>query len=55
MNGSDFAIVSPSMTCAEAILLELPLIAIKAVDNQQNTFNFLKKNNIIALGPEEDK
>lgn len=53
MNGSDFAVVSPSMTCAEAILLELPLIAIKAVDNQQNTFNFLKNNSIIALEPEE--
>lgn len=55
MNGSDFAVVSPSMTCAEAILLELPLIAIKAIDNQQNTFNFLIKNNIIALEPEEIK
>ena len=53
MNGNDFAIVSASMTCAEAIVMELPFIAVKVVANQQNTFDFCKKNKIMAIEPSE--
>ncbi len=44
-----FALVSPSVTCLEAIFMELPLIAIQAVSNTQNTFNYLKKHDLFAL------
>jgi len=44
-----FALVSPSVSCLEALFMELPLIAIKVVSNQQNTFNFLKKHQLFAL------
>lgn len=49
MKTCTFAIVSPSVTCLESIYMELPLIAIKAVSNQQNTYNYLKKHNLLAL------
>lgn len=42
-------IVSPSVISAECIFMELPLIAIKVVDNQSNTFSYLREKGFLTL------
>jgi UDP-2,4-diacetamido-2,4,6-trideoxy-beta-L-altropyranose hydrolase len=49
MAEAQIGIVSPSVISAECIFMELPLIAVKVVDNQSNTFNYLRENNFLTL------
>lgn len=46
MKSADIAIVSPSVSSIEVIFMELPFIAIKVVENQQNTYLYLKKHQL---------
>lgn len=52
---SDFAIVTPSVTVNEAHYMKLPFIAIKTEDNQNDIYQFLKKNNYLVLDKFETK
>jgi UDP-2,4-diacetamido-2,4,6-trideoxy-beta-L-altropyranose hydrolase len=49
MKRSDFAIVTPSVTLNEVVYMELPFIAIKTADNQDDMYNYLVKNNYPVL------
>ena len=49
MKKSDFAIVTPSVTVNEVYFMELPLIAIKTANNQDDIYNYLEKNNFSVL------
>jgi len=49
MKCSNIAIISPSVIVHEVLYMGLPFIAIKTADNQEDIFNYLKKNNYIAL------
>ena len=44
MSVSDFAIVTPSVTLNEVFFMELPFIAIKTADNQEDMTQYLNKN-----------
>ena len=44
MNESKFAIVTPSVTVNEVYFMELPFLAIKTADNQEDIFKYLLKN-----------
>ncbi len=41
MNSSDFAIVTPSVTMNEVLFMEMPFIAIKTADNQNDMYEYL--------------
>ena len=43
MAGSDFAIVTPSVTINEVIFMKIPFIAIKTADNQREMVRYLHK------------
>jgi len=47
MKKSDFAIVTPSVTVNEAYFMELPFIAIKTAENQDDIYKYLKKNFLV--------
>ena len=49
MNQSKFAIVTPSVTVNEVYFMQLPFIAIKTADNQNDMTNYLKRNNYFIL------
>jgi len=49
MRKSDLAIVTPSVTLNEIYFLNVPFIAIKTANNQNEMYNFLKKNNQLLL------
>lgn len=49
MAKSDFAIVTPSVTVNEVYYLELPFIAIKTADNQEDMYKFLKRKKFFVL------
>ena len=49
MRMSDLAIVTPSVTLNEVFFMELPFIAIKTVDNQEDMVQFLKNNKYNVL------
>ena len=49
MRISDFAIVSPSVTLNEVFFMELPFIAIKTADNQEDMAQYLRDNNYPIL------
>jgi UDP-2,4-diacetamido-2,4,6-trideoxy-beta-L-altropyranose hydrolase len=49
MKRSDFAIVTPSVTLNEVVYMELPFIAIKTADNQDDMYNYLVENNYPVL------
>jgi len=49
MNNSNLAIVTPSVTVNEIHFLNIPFIAIKTIDNQNEIFKYLKKNNYLVL------
>jgi len=49
MRVSDFAIVTPSVTLNEVFFMELPFIAIKTADNQEDMAQYLLKNNYSVL------
>lgn len=49
MNESDFAIVTPSVTINEIIYLNVPFIAIKTAENQNEMYKYLVKYDYLAL------
>ncbi len=49
MNISDFAIVTPSVILNEILFMELPFIAIKTAENQEEFFNHIKNNHYLCL------
>ena len=49
MRISDFAIVTPSVTLNEVFFIELPFIAIKTADNQEDMAQYLRDNNYPIL------
>ncbi len=49
MRKSDFAIVTPSVTLNEIYYMKIPFIAIQTAQNQKDMYNFIKKDNQIAL------
>lgn len=49
MRKSDLAIVTPSVTVNEVIFMELPFIAIKTADNQEDIYRFLKQKKHFTL------
>jgi len=49
MKRSDFAIVTPSVTLNEVIYMELPFIAIKTAENQEDMVYYLKNNSYAIL------
>lgn len=55
MRKSDFAIVTPSVTLNEVYFMEVPFIAIKTADNQEEMFSYLKKKNFLVLKKYETK
>lgn len=49
MNKSDFAIVTPSVTLNEIYFMEIPFIAIKTAQNQDNMYRYLKKKKYLVM------
>jgi UDP-2,4-diacetamido-2,4,6-trideoxy-beta-L-altropyranose hydrolase len=49
MAKTDFAVVSASVILNEVYFMQLPFIAIKTADNQQDIYNYLKKNKFYTL------
>ncbi len=49
MNQSDFAIISPSVTANEVYFMNLPFIAIKTADNQNDMYEYLKRKEYLIL------
>jgi UDP-2,4-diacetamido-2,4,6-trideoxy-beta-L-altropyranose hydrolase len=49
MAKSSFAIISPSVTANEAFFMELPFIAIKTADNQNDMYKYLKQKKFFVL------
>ncbi len=49
MNQSKFAIVTPSVIVHEVLFMELPFIAIKTADNQDDIYQYLKNNHFKVM------
>ncbi|HUH42991.1 MAG TPA: UDP-2,4-diacetamido-2,4,6-trideoxy-beta-L-altropyranose hydrolase [Sulfurimonas sp.] len=49
MAKSDFAIISPSVTANEAFFMELPFIAIKTANNQNDMYKYLKQKKHLTM------
>jgi UDP-2,4-diacetamido-2,4,6-trideoxy-beta-L-altropyranose hydrolase len=49
MYESNFAIITPSVTVNEIIFLDVPFIAIKTAENQNDMYEYLKKNDLLVL------
>ena len=49
MKKSDFAIVTPSVTLNEVYFMKLPFIAIKTASNQQDMYDYIKKEKKFVL------
>ena len=49
MNEADFAIVTPSVTLNEIIYLNVPFIAIKTAENQDEMYKYLVKHDYLVL------
>ena len=49
MNEADFAIVTPSVTVNEVVYMDIPLIAIKTAENQDEMYKYLATNNYLVL------
>jgi len=49
MKKSDFSIVTPSVTLNEVYYMNLPFIAIKTADNQDDIYQYLKRKNFLTL------
>jgi len=49
MKKADFAIVTPSVTLHEILFMELPFIAIKTAENQEEMFRYLAKKGYPSL------
>ncbi len=55
MRVSDFAIVTPSVTLNEVFFMELPFIAIKTADNQEDMVQYFIENEYTVLENFDDK
>lgn len=55
MRKSDFAIVTPSVTLNEVHYMQLPFIAIKTADNQNDIYKFIKKKKFLAMDKFKEK
>jgi len=49
MKKSDFAIVTPSVTVNEILYMEIPFVAIKTAENQNDIYKYLVKNSYDVL------
>ena len=49
MNKADFAIVTPSVTVNEIVYMNVPFIAIKTAENQDDMYKYLLKNKFFVL------
>jgi len=49
IHNSNFAIITPSVTANEVLFMGVPFIAIKTVDNQDEMYRYLIKNNYEAM------
>jgi UDP-2,4-diacetamido-2,4,6-trideoxy-beta-L-altropyranose hydrolase len=49
MKKSDFAIITPSVTLNEVYFMELPFIAIKTANNQNDIYKYLKENRYLTF------
>ncbi len=49
MQSADLAIISPSVSAAEAMYMKLPFIAIQTADNQSAIFNYLRENRLPVI------
>lgn len=49
MNESKFAIISPSVIVHEVLFMELPFLAIKTADNQDDIYQYLKEHEFNVL------
>jgi len=49
MKKADFAIITPSVTLHEVLFMELPFIAIKTAENQEEMFRYLAKKGYPSL------
>lgn len=49
MKEADFAIVTPSVTVNEVVYLNIPFIAIKTAENQNEMYMYLKKHDYMVL------
>jgi len=49
MKQSDFAIITPSVTANEAYYMEIPFIAIKTAENQEDMYEYLVKHDYLTL------
>jgi len=55
MAKSDFAIVTPSVTVNEVYFMEVPFIAIKTAENQNDVYEYLKKKKYAVLAEFDEK
>ncbi len=55
MNNSDLAIITPSVIANEIYFLNIPFIAIKESDNQNEIYKYLKKKKYSVLKKYDDK
>lgn len=55
MRESDFAIVTPSVTLNEVVYMEVPFIAIKTAENQEDMYKYLIKKGYLALQKFDEK
>lgn len=49
MNQSDLAIVTPSVTLNEIYFMNIPFIAIQTASNQQDMYDYIKKEKKFIL------
>ncbi len=49
MNQADLAVISPSVTAAEALFMRLPFIAVQTADNQEAIYSYLKQKRLPVL------
>jgi len=49
MQESDIAIISPSVTAAEALYMRLPFIAVKTAENQHEIYKYLKQKRLHVI------
>ncbi len=49
MQKCDFAIITPSVSVAEVLKMQIPFLAIKVIDNQKEIYNYLKSKQFQTL------
>lgn len=54
MNQSKYAIITPSVIVHEVLFMQLPFLAIKVAENQDDIYKYLKKKNFLTIEKFED-